>query len=154
MTRKDAIGGAVIFLFGALTAVLSLKMDLGTFRAAGSGMFPLFLALLLMVLSAIYSIGVLLQGARMAKSGPESPETAVSAKPVILFVGAMAGAVVLLGRIGYGPTAFLVVLALLQILGKKRWRLNILIALAASTVSYFLFVQWLKIPFPKGWPGL
>jgi Tripartite tricarboxylate transporter TctB family len=154
LTRKDAIGGIVIFFFGALTAVLSLKMDLGTFRAAGSGMFPLCLALLLMALSAIYTISVLLQGVGTAGSGPQSPETAASAKPVMFFVGAMAGAVVLLGRIGYGPTAFFLVMALLQILGMKRWRLNLLIALVASAVSYFLFVQWLKIPFPKGWLGL
>jgi hypothetical protein len=59
-----------------------------------------------------------------------------------------------LEHIGYAPTAFIVVMALLQILGGRYWRRNLFIALAASAVSHFLFVQWLQIPFPRGMMGL
>jgi hypothetical protein len=45
-------------------------------------------------------------------------------------------------------------MALLQILGGRYWRRNLLIALAASAVSHFLFVTWLQIPFPQGVLGL
>ena len=54
MKRSEALGGGVIFLFGAVTAVLSLQMPIGSFRAAGSGLFPLCLGILLMALSAAY----------------------------------------------------------------------------------------------------
>jgi hypothetical protein len=45
-------------------------------------------------------------------------------------------------------------LALLRILGVKRWRLNLPLSFITAAVCYFLFVQWLKIPLPKGWVGL
>jgi hypothetical protein len=45
-------------------------------------------------------------------------------------------------------------LGLLRILGMKRWTLNILISCATAVGSYFLFVQWLSIPMPKGWIGI
>jgi hypothetical protein len=44
--------------------------------------------------------------------------------------------------------------ALLKILGMKQWSSNIFISLPTAVVCYFLFVQWLKIPLPKGWIGL
>jgi hypothetical protein len=45
-------------------------------------------------------------------------------------------------------------MALLKILGMKGWAHNILLSFMTSVVSYFLFVQWLKIPLPKGWIGI
>jgi hypothetical protein len=45
-------------------------------------------------------------------------------------------------------------LALLRILGVKRWRFNLPLSFITAAVCYFLFVQWLKIPLPKGWIGL
>lgn len=151
---KDAGGGALIFLFGMLTAYLSSRMEIGTLRAAGPGLFPLWLGILLMALSGTYTIGIVLRSRRENRTEPESPEVSTSNRPVVFFLAAMASAVVLLGVGGYAVTAFVLVLALLQILGMKRWRSNILIALLAGGVSYFLFVRWLKIPFPKGWLGL
>ena len=41
VNRDEIIVGIVIFLFGLITTVLSLKMPIGTFRMAGTGMFPL-----------------------------------------------------------------------------------------------------------------
>jgi hypothetical protein len=32
--------------------------------------------------------------------------------------------------------------------------MNILWSLTTAAASYFLFVQWLKIPLPKGWLGI
>jgi len=54
LKRDEVMVGIVIFLFGAITAVLSLKMPIGTFRMAGTGMFPLFLGILLMLLSSLF----------------------------------------------------------------------------------------------------
>jgi hypothetical protein len=45
-------------------------------------------------------------------------------------------------------------LVLLKTLGMKRWSFNILLSLGTAVVCYFLFVQWLKIPLPRGLIGL
>jgi hypothetical protein len=51
LKKDEAIVGVIIFLFGGVTVLLSLKMPIGIFRMAGTGMFPLILGILLMILS-------------------------------------------------------------------------------------------------------
>jgi hypothetical protein len=39
--RDGTIGGIVLLLFGMVTIILALRMPIGTFRMAGTGLFPL-----------------------------------------------------------------------------------------------------------------
>ena len=77
-----------------------------------------------------------------------------SLKPVILFLVVMALATLFFNFLGYPLIAFLLMATLLKILGMRRWPANIVLSLATAAASYFLFVQWLKIPLPKGWLGI
>ncbi len=154
LNRDEIVVGIVIFLFGAVTAVLSLRMPIGTFRIAGTGMFPLFLGILLMILSAAFILKIFFQGQKgqVKKEAPiESSESPIQ---LILFLGTMALATLFFNRLGYPLTSFLLMVALLRILGIKRWGLNVLISVVTAVGSYFLFVKWLDIPMPKGWIGL
>ena len=54
-------GGIVLFLFGAVTTLLSFRMPLGTFRNAGTGLFPLILGILLMFLSGLFLLRLFLK---------------------------------------------------------------------------------------------
>lgn len=146
--------GILIFLFGAVTVYLSLKMSIGTFRAAGSGLFPLCLGILLMGLSGSLILTVMVQEAREKGEKAVPSGTQGSMRQVVLFMGAMVLGTLLMTPLGYPLTFFLLLLALLRILGMKGWLGNLLLSFVASAVSYFLFVQWLKIPLPKGWIGL
>jgi putative tricarboxylic transport membrane protein len=152
--KYEALAGVLIFLFGTVTTFLSLKMPIGTFRAAGSGLFPLCLGILLMALSGSLVLRVLLQGARerAAKTAPSDGEG--SLRPVALFMGAIVLGTLFMNTLGYPLTFFLLLVALLRILGMEGWFGNVLLSFLAAGVSYFLFVQWLKIPLPKGWIGL
>ena len=155
MKRDEAMGGAILFFFGGLTTVLSLRMPIGTFRAAGTGLFPLLLGIILMILSGLFLLNLFL-GKEKGAGRKESPAEAIpgSIKPVVLFLGMMALAALFLNSLGYPLIAFLLMVALLKILGMKRWPANILLSLATAAASYFLFIQWLKIPLPKGWLGI
>ena len=149
------MGGAILFLFGGLTTALSLRMPIGTFRAAGTGLFPLLLGIILMVLSGLFLLNLLLRKEKDLEKKEAPVEAAPrSLKPVILFLGMMALATMLLNSLGYPLIAFLLMVSLLKILGMKRWSINILWSLTTAAASYFLFVQWLKIPLPKGWLGI
>jgi putative tricarboxylic transport membrane protein len=154
VNRNDALGGTIILLFGVLTVYLSLKMPLGTFRAAGPGLFPLCLGLLLVVLSSIFTLATVMRLRRDSRRKGKTPLDTGSVTPVLGSMAVIAFAAGFLEHLGYAPTAFIVVMALLQILGGRYWRRNLLISLAASAVSHFLFVQWLQIPFPQGVLGL
>ncbi len=155
MKRAELIEGVVIFLCGGATVVLSLQMPLGTFRMAGSGLFPLCLGIILMLLALLYVGDLLLQ-----KKGVQAhPGEAVAAAPggavqMLLFFGVSALAVLCLNTLGYPFTAFLLMLLLLWILGLRRPVLLVTLPLVTAAGSYLLFVQFLKIPLPKGLIGL
>jgi hypothetical protein len=144
---------ATWFVFGVITAALSLQYPLGTLRAPGSGLFPLALGLTLMALAAAHAVKLRLAQPRQAPPQP-APEAAARARAdarrrVALFVAVMALATVLLPRIGYVASSFLLMLGLLRVLN-VRWGLATLIAVAAAIASHFLFVRWLSIPMPPG----
>jgi hypothetical protein len=73
---------------------------------------------------------------------------------VLGFVAAVAAATALLTPLGYPLVAFLLLAALLRILGLRPWWTTAGIALAVAAASYVLFVHWLQIPLPRGWLGL
>ena len=154
LDRDEAMGGIVIFLFGTVTALLSLKMPIGTFRTAGTGMFPLILGILLMFLSGIFVLRIFYQGMAAKIKKESSPESTGSPLQLILFLGTMVLATLFFNQLGYPLTSLLLMVALLRILGMKRWGQNILISVVTAVGSYFLFVKWLDIPMPKGWIGI
>ena len=142
-----------MLLFGAVTAYFSLRMPVGTFRAAGSGLFPLGLGILLMGLSIVLLIKAGAQRKPVAEKKP-SDELSQPTKQVILFTSAIALAILLFKELGYPLMSFLLLLALLRILGVKSWAYSLSLSLLTATGAYFLFVVWLQIPLPKGWIGL
>jgi len=153
MNRDEIIGGIAIFLFGMATALLSLGMPIGTFRMAGTGFFPLCLGILLMVLSVLFLSKLFFQGKKVSVKR-EFVERHGSIKQLTFFFGTMVLVTLFFNRLGYPLTSLLLMVALLRILGIKRWGLNILISVVTAVGSYFLFVKWLDIPMPKGWIGL
>ena len=154
MKRDEIVVGIVIFLFGAITTLLSLNMPIGTFRMGGTGLFPLCLGILLMILSGAFILKMFFQGREEPVKKGTSIESSESPIQLILFLGTMALATLFFNQFGYPLISFLLMLALLRILGMKRWGLNILISVVTAVGSYFLFVQWLNIPMPKGWIGI
>ena len=154
MNRDDVISGILLFFFGGVTAVLSLSMPLGTFRMAGAGMFPFCLGILLMLLSGGFLLKLFLKGKKTAERKGRATGLPWAIQQLNLFFGAMVVATLFFNTLGYPLVAFLLMSALLRILGVKRYILNILISLVTAVGSYVLFVQWLQVPLPKGWLGL
>ena len=153
MKRHEAIVGMVLLLFGMVTIILALRMPIGTFRMAGTGMFPLILGILLVFLSCIFILKLFYQH---KKTTTKRDSVAEPGSPVqlILFFGTVVLATAFFNQLGYPLTSFLLLVVLLRTLGMKQWFLNILLSFISAVGSYFLFVQWLKIPLPKGFIGL
>ena len=154
MRKAELIEGVVLFLCGGGTVALSLEMPLGTFRVAGSGLFPLCLGIILMLLALLYLANLLLQKDSKGHSGEAAGARPGAAGQMLLFFGASALAVLCFNILGYPLTAFLLMLLLLRILGLKRPVLLVTLPFLTAAGSYLLFVQFLKIPLPKGLIGL
>jgi len=153
LNREELIGGIVIFLFGAVTTLLSLSMPIGTFRTPGTGMFPLILGILLMFLSGLFLLRLFLK-TQATREKSSTVEILGSSRQLILFFGTMVLVTLFFNRLGYPLSSFLLMLALLRILGLRSWKFNLPVSFITAIVCYFLFVQWLKIPLPKGWIGI
>ncbi len=151
MKKDELIGGSVVFLFGAVTTIFSLQLPIGTFRRAGDGLFPLCLGLILMFLSLLFVLQVFFRKEPRGEDAASGSAIPGSAKQVLLFLGAAALATALLNSLGYLLTALFLMLALLRLLGMKRWVPLALFSLISAGASHLLFVYWLKIPLPRGW---
>jgi hypothetical protein len=154
LNRDDVVSAILLFFFGGVTVVLSLSMPLGTFRMAGAGMFPFCLGILLMLLSGGFLLKLYLKGKKTAERKGWATGLPGATQQLSLFFGAMVLATLFFNALGYPLVAFLLMSALLRILGVKRYIFNILISLVTAVGSYVLFVRCLQIPLPKGWPGL
>jgi putative tricarboxylic transport membrane protein len=128
-------------------------MPIGAFRAAGTGLFPLSLGLLLMVLASIFLLTLQVQASHQAQHDAGSREAPESFGQMLLFLGAIILATLLLDPLGYPLSALLLLVALLRILGSTEWRMNLVISSVTTVVAYLVFVHWLKIPLPMGWLG-
>jgi hypothetical protein len=154
MKRDELIGCGIVFLFGGITAVLSLQMPIGTFRMAGAGLFPLCLGILLMILALFFLLNLLF-GKRVTPTTSEpAAATPANAKQVLLFLVITAVATLCLGFLGYPVFCFLLMLLLLWILGIRKPALLLGLSLLTAVGAYLLFVRFLKIPLPKGLIGL
>jgi small-conductance mechanosensitive channel len=154
MKRDELIEGVVLFLCGGGTVALSLQMPIGTFRMAGSGLFPLCLGIALMLLALLYLANLLLQKEAKRPSPEAGAVSSGAAGQMLLFFGASALAVLCLNVLGYPLTSFLLMLSLLRILGVRQPALLVSLPLLTAAGSYLLFVQFLRIPLPKGLIGL
>lgn len=152
MKKRFEIDGVAIFFFGLLTVIFALQMPVGTFRAAGSGLFPLCLGMLLMGLSGIWIMKSLIKPVSK-KPGADSSVSG-STVQIIYYLGAIVLAVLLLRFIGYLLFCAFLMLLLLIALGIKSPARAMLLAMSTAIASYLLFVRWLQVPLPKGWPGL
>ncbi len=138
------------FVFGALTAALSLQYPLGTLRAPGSGFFPLVLGLMLMGLAAAQAVRSRLEPPKPAIAPEAAPRRLDEAtRRVFVFMGVAALSTALLQPIGYVASGFLLMLGLLRAFG-VRWGVAALIAVVSAVASHVLFVQSLGIPMPAG----
>ena len=154
MRRGELIEGIVLFVCGGVTVALSLGMQIGTFRMAGSGLFPLCLGIILMLLALLYLADLILQKGSKGHPGEAAAAPPGAAGQMLLFFGASALAVLGLNILGYPLTAFLLLLLLLRILGLRRVFLLVTLSFLAAAGSYLIFVRFLKIPLPKGLIGL
>ena len=154
MRKSELIEGIVLLLCGAGTVALSLQMPIGTFRMAGSGLFPLCLGIILMLLALLYLANLLLQKGAQGHPGEAAVTSSGAAGQMLLFFGASALAVLGLNVLGYPLAAFLLMFLLLLILGLRRPFLLVCLPLLAAAGSYLVFVRFLKIPLPKGLIGL
>ncbi len=139
-----------LFVFGCMTVLLALRLNVGTLRAPDSGFFPLVLGFLLIGLAVLQGVQLHLAGRNAAAKAQDEPRSQDSPWRAALFFGVVAVATALFEPLGYLLMSFLLMLGLLQVLGLRKWYVSGLIALLSAVAAQIVFVHWLKIPLPEG----
>lgn len=138
--------GAIFFLgLGALFLYQGWQLPPGAEGAPGSGFFPMWVGVCLMLLSLPLLIRPL--GSKtMDEVIPQRGERKrVSLTMVILVMYTL-----LLKPLGFIIATFLLFLILLQLFERGRWGVAIAISLAAVLGSYWLFVKFFDLVLPGG----
>lgn len=153
MKKNETIGAFFFFILGLLTALFSFRMPLGSFRAAGTGLFPLCLGVVLMGLS----LPLMIEGLRKNKDEfvrEEGPGRSKAGRNVAAFLGITALCIFLFSILGFAAFSFLIIASLMWLLGMRKWLTTILFSLCVALACHILFVRLLKIPLPKGLLGI
>lgn len=139
--RSDQASGVVLLLLALFIGWENRGYPLGSLQEPGPGYVPLMLAIFLGVTGLL----IALRGTRAqplaAIPWPEAPRAVV-----ILLAGGVAA--LALERLGYRITIFALLVFFLGVLERKRWYSVLILSAAFSLVSYWLFVDVLKVQLP------
>jgi hypothetical protein len=144
--NTDAVGGAVMFAFGAFAAFEAAKLPFGSVHQPDSGFFPLSIAVLV-VLCALAILVPALNPRHQDLNAGQRPSGEVAA-----LVGGLLAYGLLLKSIGFLICTSTLVVVMLRFPGRLRWKLALGVGLPATFACYALFTR-LSVPLPVGIAG-
>lgn len=118
----------------------------GTGDQPGPAVYPVLVGLLL--LGSSFGMGV--EAALRAPVGGLAWPEAAGRWRVVAIVAATLGYIFLLPYLGHPLAGTLATLVVLHVMGTRRWRAKIGLALAAGFGSHYLFAGLLGVPLPVG----
>jgi putative tricarboxylic transport membrane protein len=142
MMEADRLSGALLFALGLYIGYEALKLPFGGIHQPDSGFFPSLIALLLLC-----SSGLTLLATRRNEHVKETLRFGTFR--VWIAVVALILYVVVLNRLGYLVSTFLMMVLLLRGLERLNWRTTLGVAFPAVVSSYIVF-RWLGVPLPPG----
>ncbi|MGE5258173.1 MAG: tripartite tricarboxylate transporter TctB family protein [Hyphomicrobiales bacterium] len=146
--KTDRISGIVIFAIGAAVLVTSLSYPVGTLRNPGGGFFPLLASVLLLVLSAVFTVQSFTAKAdEDAGAGAFFPGEDAR-KRVVLGVVGLLGYRYLIPVIGFAPATGVFIFFLGKFLESYTWKKSVFFSAATAVSAYYLFQVVLKIQMP------
>jgi hypothetical protein len=151
MSTVDRIAWTVLCAFGVFVVYESLQINYyGSDFGPGPGFFSFWLGVIVVALSVV-EIGRTF-GKRIPLPANFFPPQAGVAR-ITCLLGALMAVVLLLTRLGYSLTMFFFCVFLLRVLGKQPWWLTIVLALAGSFGTAYIFRQ-LQVILPGGILGM
>ncbi len=151
--KKDQKSSLFFLLFALVMLVSSTTASLGSFSSPGSGLLP-FLAASLLGLSAIGNFVLASYRKGFSETKPAFSFSEINWKNLLLTLMALFAFPFALKPFGFGPTMLGFMFFMTKVIGARRWLSVILFSFITTTVSYLLFVCWLKFFVDKGILGI
>lgn len=149
-----------------ITGIAGLALAVYIIRAAsdmtytveyspGAGFFPLWLGIILAVLSGALFLQATVPSSKslIRREGSFLPDKE-GMKRTLLFFAVFALCIVLMGKLGFLITSFSFTLVFLVAVEKYGWVKGLVTSFCMAAVLYFLFDVALQVPLPKGLWGI
>jgi putative tricarboxylic transport membrane protein len=145
MKDLDRASGLFFFFFSVYLIYATLQLPIGGFHHPEAGFLPLGLALAMLILSTFQLIGAFKKGhvKEWFTLGEGKFRVAVAMASMLLYV-------LVLNRLGYLVSTFLITVFLLKGIERQKWLTTLLITIPSVVVTYLVFSRWLGVPLPKG----
>jgi putative tricarboxylic transport membrane protein len=148
LQRLDRISSLFWVALSSVIAIRSYHLGIGSVSDPGPG-FIFFYTALFIGLMAIF----LLLGSLTERAGETGAFDNVHWSKVLLPFAYILLYALLLEKIGFITSTFLLMLLLLKTIEAKRWAVAIFVGLAMSLGTYAMFELWLHVRLPKGMLG-
>jgi putative tricarboxylic transport membrane protein len=151
MKRSQLAASTVLAGLAGFVLLESRHLSFGTMRVPQTGFFPWVLATLLLILCVI----LFAQGLFGAESDrPPNHILPEGWSRIAFTLAAMVGFAVMLERLGFLLTTFVLMIGLLRAIESQRWSKVLFVALLTAIASYGIFGWILGIPLPGGVFGI
>jgi putative tricarboxylic transport membrane protein len=154
MMRREMID-ALFFLFLGLFYFFSgLQYSMGRATAPGLGLFPRLVAIALLLCAFAMSVESFLHSRKgkdeEIKRVKLQPWHRLLRSPGFLVVIGVAGYLLLLQVVGYLVMTTVLIVYLGAIMGGGSWVSRVILAIASSALTYWLFRTVMQVPLPLG----
>jgi len=144
--KFDRVAAVIFLAVGILFIVGSKQLASSSYGSkVGPDIFPLFLGIIL----AVLSIRLFYETFRSQGQGAQKEK--LQYKPFLIIFVATLIYILTLETIGYVITTFLFLVVCFQTMERSKWIPSIIISALFSGIVYFIFVEVLKGTLP-GWP--
>ncbi|MDN5345372.1 MAG: putative tricarboxylic transport rane protein [Clostridia bacterium] len=144
---KDTLSSLVLAGIGLFFLIYSRQYDWGNLASPGEAVFPLLLAVAVLVMAG-WLFGHSILGRKTAEE--EGVPTGENSLRVLILTVLIVGALLLMDVLGFFTSSFILVLLCCRLLGVRQWSLATGIAAGAALGAYLIFGFWLKVSFPAG----
>jgi hypothetical protein len=136
----NTVGVLVPLALGVGGLVLSARMGLGSFTDPGPGLWPALICVVLTAMSV-----VLLAGGRRFHNAEALTRSSL---PVLGALVTLVGLVLAMPYVGFEIPTLVVSFLWVAVLGRERWLLSAVVAVALTAALWLLFVQLFAVPLP------
>jgi putative tricarboxylic transport membrane protein len=151
MKRLDLIKGTVLLIFSLIVCYESICLPLWSGRKPGPGLFPLFLGIILGMLSLVF---IIVKGFRQNKEAVPLWVSRGNRNRVLLTFGMLMIYAIGLPYLGFLVSTFFLIFVLLLLSYSGKW---VVLGITSSFISiafYIIFQILLKIQLPHGILGI
>ena len=149
MRTYEIISTLFFMALGVWVAIGGWRLQFGEWKNPGPGFIPVLSGILIFLLSALWLVMTLVKKWGMGERKIFFSEPGSSLK-VILSVLALVFYAILLDRVGFMISTFVLLIFLFRAIEPQSWKISIAMAFIVTFFCVFCFQVWLQVQFPEG----